>query len=323
VRPLPLIAIAVFIAGAARPQARQPAAACNRDCLEGFVNQYLGAMVARNPHGLPLASNIRFSENDQLIPFGDGLWNTATGIGTYKLYVSDPQAGQIGFLGMLRENGRPVALALRLKITNRAITETETVVLRDGTAAVLEEIGKPDPLYLEALPVSERVPRSQMTDTVDGYFRSVREGAPGDTIYDPDCSRVQNGFRTTSNPQLPAPAGLSWNPFELGCRDQVNSGFFSFIQDFYPRRHAVIDEERGIVFGFYMAHINGTVTSINTPRGKITADPDNTSPAFIHAAEGFKFRQGKVRCVQTLQIRLPYGTVPILFGRLAKGEKIA
>lgn len=307
-RLVPLIAIGVVLAGAAQPQGTGAAAACNRQCLEGFVDHYLEAMVARRPHSLPLAPTVKFSENDQILPLGAAFWNTATGIGTYKLYVADPQAGQVGFLGTMRENGRPVALALRLKIENRAIAEMETLVLRDETASVLEAIGKPDPLYSEALPASQRVPRRAMTEAVEQYFRSVREGDLKDTVYDSDCIRVQNGIPTTNNSQLPAPPGLSWNPFELGCRNQVNSGFFQFIQDFYPRRHAVIDEERGIVFGFYMAQINGTITSIRTPRGEIAVDAQNASPSFIHGAEAFKFRNGKVRRVQTLQLRLPYGT---------------
>jgi hypothetical protein len=43
----------------------QPAAAksCNRDCLRDFITQYLNAMVARNRGALPVAANVRFTEN--------------------------------------------------------------------------------------------------------------------------------------------------------------------------------------------------------------------------------------------------------------------
>jgi hypothetical protein len=91
-------------------------ASWDRPCLEGFVNQYVDAMVARNPYGLPLAPKVKFTENEQVIPLGEGIWGTASGLGTYKLYVSDPQTGQVGFLGTLRENDMPVAIAIRLKI---------------------------------------------------------------------------------------------------------------------------------------------------------------------------------------------------------------
>ncbi|HJT87412.1 MAG TPA: hypothetical protein VJ732_06135, partial [Bryobacteraceae bacterium] len=99
--------LAAALLAAAGVLAAQAPARCDRSCLEGFVNQYLEAMVARNPFGLPWAREVKFSENEQVLPVGEGLWKTASGPGTYKIYVSDPQAGEAGFLGTLRENGRP------------------------------------------------------------------------------------------------------------------------------------------------------------------------------------------------------------------------
>ncbi len=36
---------------------------CDRACLEGFVDQYLAALVAQDPSKLPLAKNARYTEN--------------------------------------------------------------------------------------------------------------------------------------------------------------------------------------------------------------------------------------------------------------------
>lgn len=113
--------------GAGKSKAKGPAA-CDRACLEDFVNQYLDALVAHNPFGLPLAARVKFSENDQLLDLGDGLWSVTTGLGTYKLYISDVQGQQVAFLGTVRANDRPTTLALRLKIENRRISEIETLV---------------------------------------------------------------------------------------------------------------------------------------------------------------------------------------------------
>ena len=35
---------------------------CDRACLEGFINQYLDALVAQDPSKLPLAKNARYTE---------------------------------------------------------------------------------------------------------------------------------------------------------------------------------------------------------------------------------------------------------------------
>src|ERR1022692_733165 len=126
---LALLAGAAF-SGAMFAQAppEAPLNSCDRPCLEDFVNQYLDALVAHNPFGMPLARKVKFSENDVVLELGDGVWNTITGVGTYKLYVSDPQSGQVGFFGTMRENSTPIALAARLKIENHKITEIETVI---------------------------------------------------------------------------------------------------------------------------------------------------------------------------------------------------
>ena len=123
-------------------QTQSGALPCDRACLESFVDQYLEALVAHNVFGLPLAPKVKFSENDQLLDLGDGMWNVTTSIGNYKIYAADPQSGQVGFLGTVRENDRPVALALRLKVENRKISEIETMV-QSAAAGPPREHGEP------------------------------------------------------------------------------------------------------------------------------------------------------------------------------------
>jgi len=38
---------------------------CDRACLQGFVEQYLDAWVARHPTRLPLAPNVKYTKNGQ------------------------------------------------------------------------------------------------------------------------------------------------------------------------------------------------------------------------------------------------------------------
>jgi hypothetical protein len=95
----------------------------------------------------------------------------------------------------------------------------------------------------------------------------------------------------------------------LGCKDQINTKFFNFIQTVYPRRYLVVDEERQIVFGFFMVQVPGDITTIDSPgHGKIDVIPQMTSPLNIDVAELYKFTSGKIRKVEALQVNLPYGT---------------
>jgi hypothetical protein len=68
----------MFVAASSHAQTAKAPASCDRVCLEGFVNQYLEAMVARNPFGLSLAPQVKFTENEQTIPLGEGVWGTAS-----------------------------------------------------------------------------------------------------------------------------------------------------------------------------------------------------------------------------------------------------
>jgi hypothetical protein len=84
-----LFAIAALLAAGV---AMAPAAdsTCDRACLEGFVNQYLAALVAQYPSKLPLAKNARYTENGQELKLGDGMWGPTVTLGNYKLYFADP-----------------------------------------------------------------------------------------------------------------------------------------------------------------------------------------------------------------------------------------
>ena len=65
---------------AAKPRSATPPE-CDKACLEGFVDRYLAALVAKTPGQLPWASHVRFSENNVMLLVGDGLWGTITGRG--------------------------------------------------------------------------------------------------------------------------------------------------------------------------------------------------------------------------------------------------
>jgi len=284
--------------------------ACDRTCLEGVVDRYLEALVAHDPFSLPLAPSVVFSENTQRLPIGDGLWNTATGLGEYKLYVSDPDSGQAGFFGTVRENGGLVGLTLRLKLENQRISEIETLVVRDADAAKAIDAMEPQPAFLEGVPVASRATRQELVAVADRYFTAIDGGkAP----FGPDCNRVQNGTQTTNNPSLTIP-GMSWNPFSLGCQPQIDTTFFSFVDNVRPRRFAVVDRERSLVFGLFMFHVSGTVTSYTPPgRETMPALPQNLSPYTIAVAEMYKIKNAQIGRIEAMQVNVPYGT-PSPFG---------
>ena len=71
---------------------------------------------------VPFAANVKFVENTVPMKPGEGLWKTASAVpATFKIYVPDPTAQQVGFIGVMQESGKPMELGLRLKLQNGRI----------------------------------------------------------------------------------------------------------------------------------------------------------------------------------------------------------
>ena len=71
--------------------------ACDRACLTRAADAWFAAIAAHDPAKAPIAPNARFTEQTQARQIGEGLWKTASEAPTtFKIYVADPVAGQIG-----------------------------------------------------------------------------------------------------------------------------------------------------------------------------------------------------------------------------------
>src|SRR3984885_11186920 len=158
---LRFVILSAVFAGAAfactpRANAAPPASSCDRACLEGVVNDYLAALAARDPSKVSFADNVKFTENTAKLKIGEGFWQTANGVGTHTLYFTEPEAGEAGFIGTMREWDNPVIFCLRLKVGGGKISEVEDFVVRDAGAAKALEARTPSLLFSEAIPPAQR-----------------------------------------------------------------------------------------------------------------------------------------------------------------------
>jgi hypothetical protein len=281
---------------------------CDRACLNGFVNQYLAALVAHDPSRLPLAREVKFTENGQALKLGDGLWGTASGLGAYKLYADDPQAGQVMFMGVLQENGSPIILCLRLKIELRRITEIETVVTRKEAGGLARPEALVDkPIFSETVPPAQRRSRQNMIAIADSYFNAIERGHASYVPFDKDCNRVEDGTQTTNNPDLDR--GNPNGTFRLGCEAQIKLRAFQPDTLLRDRRFLVVDEERGLVFVFGFFDHDATLRSFTLANGRVEKQT-RTAPWTWQIAELFKIQNGKIMRIEALVNAVPYGMKP-------------
>jgi hypothetical protein len=315
---LTALVFGVIFLGVAIAQSRSTQ--CDRQCLEGFVNQYLSAMAEHDASKAPFASNVRYTENAKILPIAnpnEGLWVTLTSLGDYKLYVADPEAGQVAFVGLVKEGDKAALLSMRLKIDNRKITEVESVVVRNMNEANLWTLKTPPAEFSKALAPEERVSREELVRISSVYFDGIVKITSKIVPWHDECYRLENGMWTAglklppelaanepkgvTAPKMPGPGG--GGAFGRGrCAEAFDSGVFALIESIEPRRTPVVDEERGVTWGVYMFNHPG-VETVKMPDGSIQkaayfAGQPNSMPM----SELFKIKGGKIRDIMAIGV---------------------
>jgi hypothetical protein len=290
--------------------AAQPAAACDRACLSGILDGYLAALKAHDPSRLPLAPDVRFSENNVPLQIGDGLWNTIDKLGDYRLPFIDPQNGQAALFGVVEEDGKPAHLMVRLKVEDRRITEVETIVLRpadNGGFGRPQEM-KPRAAFYRDVPAGERLSDEQLAAMANAYFDTLQQN--NGTVFAPfaeDCDRIESGVQTTNNKVpnptgRPDPAGIK----KMGCEAQFRTGFFRFVTHIRDRRFLVMDRQKGLVYAAAFFDHRGDMRKVTLTGGQVVEAQYDT-PWTWQIGELFKVEGGKLHEIEALVMKAPYG----------------
>src|SRR6185437_541091 len=88
------------------------------------------AMVAHDPSRLPLAKDVRFTEDSKDLKLGDGLWKTVTKKGDFRQDYIDLKKQIAASHVMLFEENSQVLYSVVLRVANQKITGIETLVDR-------------------------------------------------------------------------------------------------------------------------------------------------------------------------------------------------
>jgi hypothetical protein len=275
---LPLL----IVVCAARGTAAQTA--CDRACLTRMADEYFAAMVAHDPSKAPLAKDVRFTEQTQVKAVGDGLWKTASEAPTtFKIYVPDPVVGQIGGIVMMKDAGKPIQVAVRLKVQNRQIVEAEHLMWTNVNANTLANLQAPRPGLLATVPPAERLPREVLLLYAHGYYDAIEQSDGKAVPFADDCVRREGGIHTagprpsaagtppaTAPPREQGPTSAQGSGMgSMTCAGQLDTRFMSYIESIVLRRVWIADEEKGLVFGLSMFRhpMNEKVLTLVYPDG--------------------------------------------------------
>jgi len=246
--------------------------ACSRENLKDLVDKYFAALEAHDPSGLPLASDVKYTENGVELAVGKGLWQTAgktllrrdlidtQQCGTHSNVVIEEKfdpatVGQpMSLPGIkikpLPEKGtpRPILFGVRLKVENEKISEIETIIARESEFAFNADgqLATKDQAWESILPPEERSSRLAMIAAADDYFDMFAAEPSVHTPFASVCDRWENGLQTTVGGMFTL-EGEDGKKAEMHDHDCTPKGLV--ISNHGPRRF-LVDVEAGIVVAF-------------------------------------------------------------------------
>jgi hypothetical protein len=232
---------ALAIAAAAENQPEQSSGgACNRECLAGFVTKYLDAMIAHKPETLPVASNVRFTEDCKEMKLGEGLWKGISRLTNYRRDILDVRQGvAVSFL-VVEENSSPVLFVMRLKIADNKIAEVETTAVRNQKEGMLfnpKNLQTVSKMMTSVPDKAQQNSREDMIKIALTYPAGLKVGSfvKADSPMAPEAYRFENG-------QLMAGPGCT---FFQGCDNMKTQRIPTLSK--ITHRVLAVDEELGIV----------------------------------------------------------------------------
>ena len=213
---------------------------CDRECLAGFVTQYMDAMLAHRPESLPVAAGVKFTQDCKEMKLGEGEWKIITGLTDYRRDILDVRQGvAVSFL-VIEENNSRVLFSLRLKIVDKKITEIETMAVhgqKEGMIFNLDNLKTASKMMTSVPDKAQLNSREDMIKVALTYPAGLKIGSfvKVDSPMAPDAYRYENG-------QLMAGPGCT---FFKGC-DNMKTQRIPTLSGITHRVIAV-DEDLGVV----------------------------------------------------------------------------
>jgi hypothetical protein len=265
-----------------------PGNTCDRACLKGHIDGYVAAMLAHDPKRLPLSSRARFTEDTAEKQLTDSvLWKSASGVRPFRQDYLDVRAGIAASHVLVEESGKPVMLALRLKVEAGQLTEIETITVRNAQEGMFfnpDNLKAPSPTMNYVPSAAERNTRDELARIADGYPQGLKIGSfpnAGAKIAD-KAYRLENGQRM-------AGPGCTFQP--PSCENMLRQRIPTLSGITW--RLVAVDEELGLVllrldFG---------------PGSLMGADQ-----RWLHAWEAFKIYNGEIHAAEAFMRGMPANT---------------
>ena len=217
---------------------------CTRELLDGLLDDYFAALSAGDPSTLPLAANVKFTENAQVADIGSTAFWMNAGDTKHSQRALDTTQCSVAAQAVIPEGTTDLPIGIRIKVEAGEMTEIETIVVRPGDyrasfavdsdpaaiIAIADDIG-----WHDEVPEGERATREELAAWIDKYFRAFPDGVCNVTDA---CIRLENGGGQAGRPKFSCREGA-----QCSASAPATGGTLE-------PRVIIVDEVRGIAAGF-------------------------------------------------------------------------
>ncbi len=214
------------------------AADCDRTCLSGMLTRYVDALVAHDASKLPLAENVKYTEDSKAVKLGEGIWKSVTAKGSFRQdYLDLKKQVAAAHLVLMEGDKNQAQYSVLLYIKDNKITGIETLVnhVTPESRFQPKELGAPIHGFPDPVPAGKKMSREDMIKTALTYPAGLRIGSfiDGDTPFAKEAYRVENGA-------IMAGVGCGRGDCNMYAQNlMVNPSIIANV--------AAVDEENGVV----------------------------------------------------------------------------
>jgi len=146
------------------------------------------------------------------------------------------------------------------------------------------------------VPAADRLSREQLRALANGYFDGIEQHSAEHVSFHADCRRIENGVRTTDNPEAKLPRS---------CASGMQ--MFTYIPTVRDRSFPVIDQEHNVVFAWGVFDMPGLATTALVDGKTIELPPRVREPKSMRYAEAFKIVDGRLHTIEAFIRYEPLG----------------
>src|SRR5690606_775412 len=177
---------------------------CDRACLTGFVDTWINGLIANDVSAIPLTPDAKITLNDDVVDVSDAFWSHAASVQA-RIDIANPRWGDTGTQAVItNEDGSQYLYALRLQVKDRAITEVESILVRnaeEGGLIDLSAMQTPNPNFNVPIRPAEQDSYYDLVAAVESYWRALNTNGTDEyhpAALWPNVPRLENGVRTAN-----------------------------------------------------------------------------------------------------------------------------